>query len=398
MNAHSAPSHATAPRILLVDDEEAVRRAAARVLDREGFEVYEASDGQGALDVLKAREFDVVVSDVSMPNVTGIELLQAIRKIDLELPVILLTGGPTTATALEARRHGALHYLTKPVDSDRLVLVVTRAERLRRLAIAKRMAMDVLGSDLPRAGDVTGLDLSLRSALDNLWMAYQPIVRASDRQLFGYEALMRSEERALPHPGAVLHAAERLGRLYDVGRRIRALSPAPLASAPAEAQLFVNLHAADLEDPGLLNPASPLVHVASRVVLEITERAALERVQGVERRVAELRRLGFRIAIDDLGAGYAGLTSFALLEPEIVKLDMSLVRDVSRSPTKAKLVRSMCSVCHDMGVLVVAEGVETVEERDCVVSLGCDLLQGYLLGRPAKPFPPFSWGDAPPAP
>jgi EAL domain-containing protein (putative c-di-GMP-specific phosphodiesterase class I) len=110
-------------------------------------------------------------------------------------------------------------------------------------------------------------------------------------------------------------------------------------------------------------------------------------VKDVRARIAALREIGFRIAVDDLGAGYAGLTSFALLEPEIVKLDMTLVRDVHQSATKRKLIRSMAELCKDMGMLVVAEGVETVEERDCLVELGCDLLQGYYFAKPGKPFP-----------
>jgi EAL domain-containing protein (putative c-di-GMP-specific phosphodiesterase class I) len=111
----------------------------------------------------------------------------------------------------------------------------------------------------------------------------------------------------------------------------------------------------------------------------------------VRAKLAQLRRIGFRIAIDDLGAGYAGLTSFATLEPELVKLDMTLVRDVDKNPVKERLVRSMTSLCKDLGMLVVAEGVETPQERDALVALGCDLLQGYLFARPAEPFPDFAW-------
>jgi EAL domain-containing protein (putative c-di-GMP-specific phosphodiesterase class I) len=300
---------------------------------------------------------------------------------------------PNVSAALEAKRYGALLYLSKPVDNASLVIAVSRAERLRRFAVAKRGAMEALGSTLPRAGDLAGLEQSFVSALANLWMAYQPIVRASDQALYGYEALMRSKEPALPHPGAILDAAERLDRIHDVGRRVRALAPLPLLSAPESAFLFVNLHSADLADETLVDPDSPLVRSASRAVLEITERATLEGIKGVEKRIAELREIGFRIAIDDLGAGYAGLTSFALLEPDVVKLDMTLVRDVEKTPTKAKLIRSLCAVCRDLNVTVVAEGIETVPERDCLIELGCDLLQGYLLARPGPAFPPFSWGD-----
>jgi EAL domain-containing protein (putative c-di-GMP-specific phosphodiesterase class I) len=107
----------------------------------------------------------------------------------------------------------------------------------------------------------------------------------------------------------------------------------------------------------------------------------------VAERIANLRALGFQIALDDLGAGYAGLTSFTQLEPEYVKLDMSLVRDVHENSTKQKIIRSMVRLCHDMGKLIIAEGVERTEERDALVDLRCDLLQGYLFAKPAKPFP-----------
>jgi EAL domain-containing protein (putative c-di-GMP-specific phosphodiesterase class I) len=101
--------------------------------------------------------------------------------------------------------------------------------------------------------------------------------------------------------------------------------------------------------------------------------------------------MGFRLAIDDLGAGYAGLTSFATLEPEFVKLDMSLIRDIDSSPMKKTLVRSMTSLCEELGMMVVAEGVETPAERDVLVSIGCHFLQGYLLAKPGNAFPAPTW-------
>jgi EAL domain-containing protein (putative c-di-GMP-specific phosphodiesterase class I)/FixJ family two-component response regulator len=385
------PSGDSAPRILFVDDDAAIRRAATRVLVAEGFDVVQASDGHEALLALDRGEFDVIVSDVAMPNMSGLELLRAIRQRDLELPVILVSGDPSAKATIEATKFGALQYLPKPVDNERLALAVSRAERLHRLAVTKRMAMETLGSTLPRAGDRAGLEQSLGRALDEMWMAYQPIVRVTGRALYGYEALMRTAEGSLPHPGAILDAAERLGRLHEVGRRSRSLAPTPMASAPENAVLFVNVHASDLDDRALTDPKSPLAAIAKRVVLEITERATLDGVAQVGKRIAALREIGFRIAIDDLGAGYAGLSSFALLEPEVVKLDMSLVRDVETTATKSKLIRSLCSVCRDLGVLVVAEGIETTRERDHLIELGCDLLQGYLFGRPGRAFPEFGW-------
>ncbi|HYJ08469.1 MAG TPA: EAL domain-containing protein, partial [Polyangiaceae bacterium] len=227
-------------------------------------------------------------------------------------------------------------------------------------------------------------------AMQSMWIAYHPIVDVRAQKIFGYEALLRSSEPSLPHPGAVIDAAMRLGRLEPLGRAIRELAAEPIPAADSFA-LFVNLHVTDLTDPALSDPESPLSKIAQRVVLEITERSSLDEVKDARRRVAALREMGFRIAVDDLGAGYAGLSSFTLLEPEIVKLDMSLVRDIHVTSTKQKVVRSMTALSKDMGMIVVAEGVETREERDCLVDLGCDLLQGFLFAKPGRAFPGVAW-------
>ena len=79
------------------------------------------------------------------------------------------------------------------------------------------------------------------------------------------------------------------------------------------------------------------------------------------------------------------------MEPQFAKLDMSLIRGVDENPTKQRLIRSMTSLCNDLGITSVAEGIETRAERDAVIELGCDLLQGYLFAKPGKPFPSFTW-------
>jgi EAL domain-containing protein (putative c-di-GMP-specific phosphodiesterase class I) len=321
----------------------------------------------------------------------GLALLERIRAHDLDVPVVLITGCPTLETAMAAIEHGALRYVPKPVDASKLRAITADAVRLHRLATAKRRALDLAGDDARLVGDRAGLLGSFGRALDSLWMAYQPIVSWSRRQVFGHEALLRSREPSLPHPGAILDAAERLARLNDLGRTIRARAGEPVASMPEGSMLFVNLHTQDLLDEELYDPERPLARVASRVVLEITERASLHGVRDIQGRMARLREMGFRIAVDDLGAGYAGLNSFSQLEPEVVKLDMTLVRDVHKQPKKLTLVRTMISMCHELGIQVVAEGIEVPEERDAIVWAGCDLLQGYLFAKPGPAFPAIVW-------
>jgi EAL domain-containing protein (putative c-di-GMP-specific phosphodiesterase class I) len=379
----------TRGRVLIVDDEPALLRAYGRNLAAAGYDVETAEDGQAAIERFRRGGIDAVLTDISMPGLDGVELLRQIREENADVPVVLVTGGPTVETAIRAMDHGALKYLVKPVQPAELVEVIERALQLNRMAEMKRQALALLGDVDERVGTRAELKVAYERALEQLFMLYQPIVRFSDRKVFGYEALVRSKEQALPHPGALFEAAEKLGRVPDLGHAIRSIAPAPMENEAG--MLFLNLHPRDLSDPRLFDRDSPVSRIAGRVVLEITERASLDEVPDVRKRVAALRELGFRIAVDDLGAGYAGLTSFAMLEPDVAKLDMAIVRDVHVMPTKQKLIRSMANLCHEMGMALVAEGVETEEELSTLIDIGCDLFQGYYFARPAESFPTIHW-------
>ncbi len=377
-------------KVLLVDDVAEVLRAYRRTLKNAGYHVLGASSADEALALLKREAFDAVVSDIVMPGASGVELLQMIRKLDADVPVILLTGHPSIDTAIPAVEHGALSYLVKPVRPAELRSKVEWAIHLHELTRMKNEALTLV--ERQRTPDEHELGAQLDSALASIVMAYQPIISWSKRTVHGYEALVRSTEPALPHPGALFGAAERLGRVQDLSRAIRAKAPLPMLEDGTGGQLFFNLHVQDLMDDTLADPDAPLAQMADRVVLEVTERASLDEVPRVREKIAQLREIGFRIAVDDLGAGYAGLSSFALLEPDVVKLDMALVRDVDKEPTKQRLVQSMTRLCTDMGLDVVAEGVETRAEREALVSLGCDYLQGYAFARPGPPFVEVDYG------
>lgn len=375
-------------RILLVDDDGQVARGYGRLLQRKGHEVTLAGTAEEAGGLLMSRPFDVIVSDIMMPGGGGLAMLRAAHAVDPDLPVILVTGCPTIESAVEAVQSGALKYLMKPMAEGGLEQAVEDAAAHYRLAQRKR---DALAASLGAMDGRAQLGQTFDRALGQLFMAYQPIVSWSRQTLFGFEALLRTGEPAFPHPGAFLEAGERLARLDDLGRAIRASVAGTLATHPADTTAFVNLHARDLFDEALFDPAAPLTRFAPRVVLEITERSSIDHIEDVAQRVDRLRDLGFRIAIDDLGAGYAGLTTLAQLEPDVVKLDMSLVRGIETERTKRKLVSSLTQVARDLGIAVVAEGIETPAERDVLIDLGCDLLQGYLFGRPQKSFPAVRW-------
>jgi EAL domain-containing protein (putative c-di-GMP-specific phosphodiesterase class I) len=233
--------------------------------------------------------------------------------------------------------------------------------------------------------ELAELEQKLGRCLAALTMHFQPIVHAKDRGRFACEALLRSTDKSLPHPGAILDAAERLEKITTLGRAVRAQCATVIAGSADRGLVFINLHLLDLFDKQLTSPFSPLSKVASRVVLEITERTSLEGQHDVRYRVAELRELGFKIAIDDLGGGHARMGTFTPLDCDFVKLDMSLVRDIDKHAMKQRLVRSVTELCKDQGTQVVGEGVETEAEAKVLVDLGCDFLQGYLIARPAPP-------------
>jgi EAL domain-containing protein (putative c-di-GMP-specific phosphodiesterase class I) len=353
--------------------------------------VATACNGAEAAELVRRCAFDVVVSDISMPEMTGIAFLKAVRAYDLDVPVILMTGEPSLESAIHAVEHGAFRYMAKPVRLQELWDTVLRAARLRKLALLKRAALDLPGRDAIRLGERAALETRFSRGLDLMWMAFQPIVEWGDRRTFGYEALLRSDDPLMKNPAEMLDAAERLDQLHQLGRKVRASVAAAASTAPERARLFVNLHSADLKDEDLYSADAPLSKIASRVVLEVTERASLCGVTDVAGCVTRLKALGFQIAIDDLGAGYAGLTSFTQLDPEVAKLDMSLVRGVDADARRQSIVRSMKRLCDELNILVVAEGVETIAERDTLVDLGCDLLQGYLFARPGRGFESAKW-------
>lgn len=386
-NAPSFASVAGCGRVLLVEDDPALLRSYARILESDGHAVTTARNGALALAQLRESVCDAVVTDIAMPEMDGLEFLRTIRQAENTIPVILLTGSPSMRTAEQAIEYGAFRYVEKPIAMAQLSSMVGQAvahgQNLRRereiVAQARLDETPVPNAELPRR---------FNAAMDGLRMAYQPIVQWSARSIFAHEALVRTREPTLRNPLELLSAAEQLGESRRLARAIRALVPAPMSRVSSH--LFVNVAAKDLEDPLLFETDTPLARIAGRTVLEITERDALEAIDDVRGRIARLRQLGYRIALDDMGAGYAGLSSLALLEPDVVKLDMSLVRGIDESTTKQRLMRSMTTLCEGLGALVVAEGVETVAELNTVTALGCDYVQGYLFALPGEPFPTVS--------
>jgi EAL domain-containing protein (putative c-di-GMP-specific phosphodiesterase class I) len=376
-------------RVLVADDDAAIRRVCARILSHEGWQVTTCESGKHAVQAAEAASvpFDCVLSDVNMPEMDGFELVRTLREKDDDLPVLLMTGDPSLDGAVRAIDYGAVSYIAKPFDHESLASQVARAARRHGVQRMRRRAESWARELFGETREVGSLEGRFANAVAHSWMAFQPIVDVANQTIFAYEALLRTDEESLRRPDIFISTAERLDKVQLLGRTVRDAVARAAPQLPEGVDLFVNVHGLELNDEELFSASSKLAQFAPRVVLEITERTGIDPAAGPTR-VAMLRRLGYRIAVDDLGAGYAALGALATLEPDIVKLDMSLIRDLDRHDKKRRIVAAIASLCRELGGRVVAEGVETVAEKEACIDVGIELIQGYLYARPARGFFP----------
>jgi EAL domain-containing protein (putative c-di-GMP-specific phosphodiesterase class I) len=222
---------------------------------------------------------------------------------------------------------------------------------------------------------------------DEITVVFQPIVSVSTGRTFAHEVLVRCTRAELSSPPVLFERAVKESACGRLGRLIRDRA----FEACTDTALFVNLHPEELASRWIVRTDDPIGFHSKQVYLEITESAALTHHDLCLGVVKELcRRTHALLVVDDFGAGYSNLDRLAELEPAMVKLDLVLVRDVHLSKRKQIVIKHVVALCKELGASVVAEGVEKIEELDCVKSLGVEYVQGYLLAKPA-PKPPEPW-------
>lgn len=225
-------------------------------------------------------------------------------------------------------------------------------------------------------------------------MAFQPIVDAKSRSIFAHEALVRgaSGEPA----GKVFELVNNRNRYsFDQACRVKAIEWA--ARLGMESQLSINFMPNAVYEPErciqtTLEAAHTHSFPTDRIIFEITEGERVDDPAHLDKIIRYYQSQGFLTAIDDFGAGYAGLSLLADFRTDLVKLDMNLVRDIDRNPSRQAVVRATLSACESLGIRPIAEGVETVEEFRTLQEMDVALFQGYLLARPAfEALPEVDW-------
>jgi len=243
---------------------------------------------------------------------------------------------------------------------------VNRLSRAPSAAPGERTATPTL------FGEVTAEDLSV---------VFQPIVSLADGSVFAQEALLRCARPEFRGPEPLLAEAVAQGAIGRIGRMIREVA----TGLCRDTAIFLNVHPAELNEAWLVRPDDP-IYTHGEVYLEITESVPFQHYDLCQSVLREVRwRGGVHLVVDDLGAGYSNLMRISDVEPRVVKLDHSLVHGIDRSPRQHRLVRSVVQLCVDMGAEVVAEGIETADERQAVGDTGAHYGQGYYFARPAYP-------------
>jgi len=253
-------------------------------------------------------------------------------------------------------------------------------QMLRAFAEILALRLHEMGGDR-RARQTMIDEIEAALALGAPRIVFQPVFQLADLRLHGFECLSRFEVEPQRSPDKWFDQAAKAGMGAQLEERVLRKSLAYLETfAPP---YVLNLNASpELATSTLLRPLFERVQDLSRVTLEITEHAIIEDYAALAAALAPLRQQGMRLAVDDAGAGHSSMKHILQLQPDIIKLDMSLTRAIHEDRNRRALAKGLLGFAHEIGSKVVAEGVETAGELDTLRDLQVDYAQGYLLGRP----------------
>jgi len=367
-------------------------------LGRSGW--HETELGWATYDGL-VREFAATLRRFRDSGLLGSQDVVCLNTVRSDRFVVFLAGGERGYSA-PARRERVLVALrdamsaapeTSPLRGVRVAAghgrvvghPMTRAERSIQQAVAEATLMSLMereGADAARHEALSGLIASSR-----VRTVFHPIVRLLDGRVVGHEALTRADFQGVFESVEDLFAfAESTDLIVDFERVCRRTAIRGATRLPRGGYLFLNASARALLDPDWLDGETPQLLAAAglspaEVVVEVTERLAVTHHEGFETGLAALKERGYRVAVDDMGAGYASLQTLAAIEPDFLKFDTRLVRDIDKSSIKRSLLESLRALADKIRARVIAEGVEREEERDTLARLGIEFGQGFLFNR-----------------
>lgn len=378
--------------MLVADDEPALRDALSELLAQESglALVGSAADADEAVAIAAREQPDVALVDVSMPAGGGPRAAREISRLSPRTRVIALSAFEDRGTVMEMLRAGAVGYLVKGSGGEEIVGSIHRVANGRA-----SMSADVVdGIVLELTSQLRREEIELErfqartaeihrfATGEGVAIHVQPIVDLATRHAVGFEALarFRSLPPRPPDEWFAEAAALDLGVHLELATIEHALSHLP--ALPADSYLSLNCSHRTVRSPDLRALLAP---DAPRLVVELTEHEPVDDYEELARSLQPLRDLGVRIAIDDAGAGYASLRHTLALNPDIVKVDISLTRAIDTDRARRALASALISFGDEMNMTIIAEGIETEAELRTLADLGVRYGQGFHLAEPAPP-------------
>ena len=383
-------------RIFVVDDDERDRQLMSRILTGAGYgSVRTFTDPRAALDVLAHTCPDLILLDLHLAELDSIRFMQLLRTQTAPsdfVPVIALTTDASAAGLRRALEAGANEFVNKPIEDAELLLRVRNLLAIRYCHQELRNTNVVLANELrarTRIDDLQAADVGhraqvIRRIIDRggPTMVFQPIVELASGRTVGVEALARfgSEPRRGPDQWFADAASVGLGtqlELSAIGAALRHLPEIDpsyvLAVNVSPSTMFTRRFAT-------LAESMPL----DRMAFEVTEHQPIDDYAALGDVAAGLRDRGALLVVDDAGAGFASLRHILRLEPDVIKLDITLTRDIGTDPVKRALASSLATFAGEVGAAITAEGIETEAELLTLRSLGIDYGQGFFLAQPGS--------------
>lgn len=378
--------------VLVIDDQEANVLLLERLLQRAGVRrVVGLTDSRLAVERFIDVQPDLVLLDLHMPHLDGIaviEALQAVMPPQSFTPIVVLTADTTGVAKEQALSRGAKDFLTKPFEHTEVLLRVKNLLETRSLHAELQRHNADLQAEIARrteherqlAQERDRQRQRIRDVLDGgpLTMAFQPIVEIPLSRVVGVEALSRFGAPVPPDQWFATAAAVGLGTELELFAVRSAV--AQIDRLPEGVYLSVNVSPHTALQPALAEIVEPF---GPRIVIELTEHVPVDAYGDLAYALGRLRASGARIAVDDAGSGYSSLQHILQLHPDIIKLDIALVRDIDRDPARRALAAGLVMFAAETGAAITAEGIETGDELAALARLGVRFGQGYYLGRPA---------------
>ncbi len=392
--AGAAPAGLRVYTVLVADDAPSTRQALAELLEDTHDLVCVAAVADAGSAVAKAAHYqpDVAVLDVRMPGGGGLAAAVGIREVSPRTRMLAYSAASDRASVVQMLRSGARGYLVKGSLAQDLLA------GLRRCAQGATVLSEGLSEHLiAEMGEQGRAERAFSAAakaryerLNELLQpgvscpTYQPVVHLRTGAVAGYEALTDFSWEPSHSTEDIFREAHHVGLGVELELHTARLAvdgfQAELARCP-DTYLAVNASPGLLYRPSLVEVLSQLP--PTRVVVEITEQRQFDSYDQLRETVCLVHERGMRVAVDDMGSGFAGLQRLVDVRPEIVKLDRALTSEIDTDPPRRALVTAMRQFADDMGIVVVAEGIERDEQLAVLRDIGIDYGQGYLLGRPA---------------